>query len=87
MMWGSVPWVDDRVVVGDDVGAGIVSRETFWCWWALRTRGVGLAILAGIGAGMVYLLTAGPQTGYRWIVGCQIVLIAGDPRPRHSPWC
>ena len=34
MIWGSVPRVDDRVVVGDDVGAGIVSRETFWSWRA-----------------------------------------------------
>lgn len=86
-MWGNDSRIDARVVVGDDVGAGIVSRETFWCWWVLRTWGVGLVILVGIGAGMVYLLTAGPSTGYRWIVGCQIVLIAGDPRPRHSPWC
>ncbi len=86
-MWGNDSRIDARVVVGDDVGAGIVSRETFWCWWALRTWVVGLVILVGIGAGMVYLLTAGPSTGYRWIVGCQIVLIAGDPRPRHSPWC
>lgn len=30
---------------------------------------------------MVYLLTLGPQTGYRWIVRFRIVLIAGDPRP------
>ena len=75
-----------RVVDDDDLGAVIVSRETFWCWWALRTWGVGLVISVGIGAGMAYLLTAGPQTGYRW-VGCQIELIADDPWPRHSPWC
>lgn len=31
MMWGSVPQIDDRVVVDDDLGAVIVSRETFWC--------------------------------------------------------
>ena len=34
VMWGSDSRIDARVVVGDDVGAGIVSRETFWCWWA-----------------------------------------------------
>ncbi len=32
--------------------------------------GVGLAISVGIGAGAVYLLAVGPQTGYRWTVGC-----------------
>lgn len=34
MMRGSDSWIDARVVVGDDVGAEIVSRETFWCWRA-----------------------------------------------------
>lgn len=33
-MWGSDSWIDARVIVGDDAGAGIVSRETFWCWRA-----------------------------------------------------
>lgn len=28
---GSVPQIDDRVVVDDDLGVVIVSRETFWC--------------------------------------------------------
>lgn len=27
----SVPQIDDRVVVDDDLGVVIVSRETFWC--------------------------------------------------------
>lgn len=28
---GSVPQIDDRVIVDDDLGAVIVSRETIWC--------------------------------------------------------
>lgn len=59
-MWGSDSRIDARVVVGDDVDAGIVSRETFWCWRAVRTGGLGLVVLACVG----------PQTGYRWTVGC-----------------
>lgn len=31
VMWGSVPQIDDRVVVDDDLGVVIVSRETIWC--------------------------------------------------------
>ena len=34
VMWGSDSRIDARVVIGDDVDAGIVSRETFWYWRA-----------------------------------------------------
>lgn len=46
MMRGSDSRIDARVVVGDDVGAEIVSRETFWCWRAVRTWGSGLGDLS-----------------------------------------
>lgn len=51
VMWGSDSRIDARVVVGDEVGAGIVSRETFWCWGFFTLRGVGLVISVGICAG------------------------------------
>ena len=46
VMWGSDSRIDARVVVGDDVDAGIVSRETFWCWRAVRTGGTGFGGLS-----------------------------------------
>ena len=45
-MRGSDSRIDARVVVGDEVGAGIVSRETFWCWRAVLTWGSGLGDLS-----------------------------------------
>lgn len=50
-MRGSDSRIDARVVGGDDVGVGIVSRETFWCWRAVRTGGLGLVISACVGTG------------------------------------
>lgn len=46
VMWGSDSRIDARVVVGDEVGAGIVSRETFWCWGVLHAQGSGLGDLS-----------------------------------------
>ena len=46
VMWGSDSRIDARVVVGDEVGVGIVSRETFWCWGVLHAQGSGLGDLS-----------------------------------------
>ena len=44
MIWRSVPRVDDHVVVGDDVDAGIVSRET-------HVHGAGICFRCGLEVG------------------------------------
>jgi len=45
MMWGSVPQIDDRVVVDDDLGVVIVSRETMTLGPRPATVGCGFRAL------------------------------------------
>lgn len=47
MMRGSVPQIDDRVVVDDDLGVVIVSRETMTLKPRPATVGCGFSIWSG----------------------------------------
>ena len=47
VMWGSVPQIDDRVVVDDDLGAVIVSRETMTLGPGPAIVGWGFSIWSG----------------------------------------
>lgn len=58
MMWGSVPQIDDRVVVDDDLGVVIVSRETIWCERASsRILSSGWVLLLSLCAGNLICLS------------------------------